>query len=232
MNDLAFKNGPTLWKQLIAITENVLKAPAIVAGGAVRDYKLGLEPKDIDIFVPVKIELDLEFAIPEFKKHDLELSVFMPDTEIKDGYFLDQEEVDDGLFQAEVKGVLDGTFGPLKVQIIARPCDPFTGETVVSKFDLSICQAWYDGDVHYSNACTESFQTKEVKLLRRDTRARMKRSRERFDRFNKRAGGEFKWDGADQKKAVVKKGSSWGTALYTVRDDYLALNVDDLRIDW
>ena len=40
-------NGPDLWRAILA------KMPpgSIVAGGAVRDYLLGYEPKDIDVFM-------------------------------------------------------------------------------------------------------------------------------------------------------------------------------------
>lgn len=38
------KNGPELWQEIIE------KLPgAVIAGGAVRDYLLGVEPKDIDL---------------------------------------------------------------------------------------------------------------------------------------------------------------------------------------
>lgn len=44
------QNGPKLWREILSSHS----PKAIIAGGAVRDYLLGLgEPKDIDIFLPV-----------------------------------------------------------------------------------------------------------------------------------------------------------------------------------
>src|SRR5687768_10379559 len=45
-------NGPELWDKLLEAVKEVYEPEfCCIAGGAVRDYALGKDPKDIDIFV-------------------------------------------------------------------------------------------------------------------------------------------------------------------------------------
>lgn len=45
------QNGPALWLKILSR----FPSGAIVAGGAVRDYLLGAEPKDIDVLYPCRV---------------------------------------------------------------------------------------------------------------------------------------------------------------------------------
>jgi hypothetical protein len=44
-------NGPAFWNKLLADISTTYRTQGIVAGGAVRDWMLGIEPNDIDIFL-------------------------------------------------------------------------------------------------------------------------------------------------------------------------------------
>lgn len=44
-------NGPAFWNKLLQDVQTTWRMGGVVAGGAVRDWMLGIEPKDIDIFV-------------------------------------------------------------------------------------------------------------------------------------------------------------------------------------
>lgn len=45
-------NGPAFWNKLLTDVNTAYRRQGVVAGGAVRDWMLGIEPNDIDIFLP------------------------------------------------------------------------------------------------------------------------------------------------------------------------------------
>jgi len=45
-------NGPGFWNELLTSARNTWNIRGMVAGGAVRDWMLGIQPNDIDLFLP------------------------------------------------------------------------------------------------------------------------------------------------------------------------------------
>jgi hypothetical protein len=113
----------------------------IVAGGCCRDTILGVVPKDIDIFVNSANvhEWDLELFLYTLDKEGF--TVIGPNDEPEDG------EPYEGV-EGNISTVYESNTGliPLPLQfIITDGLKPFTGENlVIDRFDLNICEAWYD----------------------------------------------------------------------------------------
>lgn len=170
------KNGPELWTEILTACRKVYGDDAVIAGGCIRDYFLGFEPKDIDIFVNRK-EL---VAHGEFEKRD------------ETDYQKNPE------FCPEVSGVLEAQWGDFVIQIIGRPMDDFSGAKLVEKFDIGITRCWFDGEkIHDTDwaAHDRSFET--LTLLRAETPEAYNSSKNRIDRQLKRLNADgvyrFTW---------------------------------------
>lgn len=166
------ENGPELWD---AILSRMPKG-AVVAGGAVRDYLLGVPPKDIDVFwhataVPqTDIPFDLDCIQPDPRSGLWRIdSIF----ERKEEY----EALNDILLVS--RGQLFG----FTVDLIELSV-PFD----VASFDFGINHVWYDGTLHDTEAAFNDRFTLYVTLHHAD---RLERSRKRFARFNERHGGKY-----------------------------------------
>jgi hypothetical protein len=155
-------NGPELWTKVLA----QMPAGSIIAGGAVRDYLLGVEPKDIDVFCS-----DRNFTIPE-------------------GFALlegaEQDEEYEAMSEIDVvaRGVIEG----YQVDLVFMTLEPFNAQTLVESFDVTASQCWFDGSCHAYAAATGDLAEGLVTVLRYE---RLPRTIERFDRFNARHDGCF-----------------------------------------
>jgi hypothetical protein len=194
------KNGPALWDAVLASIPR--EYPAIIAGGAVRDYLLDFEPKDIDVFVKAPDQatfLDLATKLPaEFDICDM-------------GSGLDYARWAKAEAAVPFFGVLDGTArlrgARWKVQFIGRAYTEFTGEAVTDLFDIGLTQAWYDGTrTHQTEAAKKDQAEKTVTVLHNEGPG-IWRSRDRAHAFRERHP-EFKVN--DHRK---QKPSSYYTAM-------------------
>lgn len=160
-------NGPDLWRKVLA----VLPAGAIIAGGAVRDHFLGIEPKDIDVFLPSS------------------------EYENRPGF---EPLGDDRRAEYEALPIIDvvtrGTIAGHQVDFVGvNPhCADFasgwSGEALVRTFDFGISRCWFDGAIHDTPEAKADRETRRVSVLITD---RMHRATARFERFNERMGGAF-----------------------------------------
>lgn len=182
------KNGPELWD---AILRGLNDASAVIAGGCVRDYLLGREPKDIDVFVNVACKDQLRVlgrALPA----TFSVSLMRELTEY--------EVAPDWV--GEVSGVLDGSFCPegshdifddyTQVQIIGRPSADFGGAQLVSRFDFGITRSWYDGELHDTPEAAQDRANRTVTLMRWDTDDHVRSSLKRFERWRDRYSEPFR----------------------------------------
>ena len=154
-------NNPDLWRTILA------KVPGgIIAGGAVRDYLLGVEAKDIDVFVPLSWNSPTGFA--EWFSH--------PDAE--------EYEMTDHVgfvMQQKIEGVT--------VDLIGISLEPFTGVVLINTFDFGICRSWFDGDqIHDTFEAMHDREKGRVTVM---LDSRPERLLQRFLRFNARHGGEW-----------------------------------------
>lgn len=155
-------NGPELWDALLKGVPH----GSIIAGGAVRDFLLGVKPKDVDIFVPDTP--DNREAVAEHWC-DLELE--------------DDEKGKGAAYTAvkDVAHVFHGhKFGHVVDVVMMRN---FDAPKMVAAFDFAIVRSWYDGVLHDSVEAQLDRHFKSVTMLSDRTRDR---SRTRFKRFEAR----------------------------------------------
>ena len=173
------KNGPKLWTAILAN----FPEGAIVAGGAVRDYLLGLEPKDIDVFISAEV------ADPPSDDDEL----FSALVWVRDPRF-NLERIDNRYERSEEYAALNniavvssGELFGYKVDVIELD-NQQTPLEIVSSFDFGINQCWFDTEIHDTAAALLDRQTRTIRLHHFD---RLERSKLRFDRLNERHGGIF-----------------------------------------
>jgi hypothetical protein len=165
-------NGPVLWAKLLAAIE---VPGAIVSGGCIRDWHLGLAPKDIDIFVPGFTQrhlTDLCDTINDDHLGDLQLQPGC-------GSY---STMDDPLV-----GVVEGTLLGYEVNILSNRKHEVSVLELIQGHDFGICQSACDIDGNFTT--TEAFEddlgnrTATILTLRS-----YERSLKRFDKFTSRNG--------------------------------------------
>ncbi|MFN4091616.1 MAG: hypothetical protein ACK4FG_01815 [Brevundimonas sp.] len=155
-------NGPELWAAILG----VMPPGSIIAGGAVRDYLLGVEPKDIDVF----------FDIINWTHVD----GFEP--------LGGNERTEEYEAMGPVCSVNRGRLFDYQIDMIGMELFPFDGPNLVETFDFGITRCWFDGEVRCLPECQTDFENRTVTLLIQD---RPERAAERFLRFNQRHLGVF-----------------------------------------
>lgn len=152
-------NGPQLWDEILAD----LPDGAVIAGGAVRDYLLGVDPKDIDVFIHAN-----EFVHPAGFEG------------------LGDEKSAEYDAMNEISIVVRGNIAGFQVDLVGVTFSP---DEMVERFDFGIARCWYDGEIHDTPEAAADRANKTVTLLLDD---RIERSRARFARFNERMGGDWR----------------------------------------
>lgn len=157
-----FSNGPLLWTAILASVPG-----AVVAGGAVRDYLMGVILKDIDIFVSTSSPVDFSFWDPHPKAVEYEAG-------------------------DHVDAVVQRKFGNWTVDLIcvsvadsAEDPRPF-GQKVIETFDFGVTRSYFDGQLHDTIEAAHDRRKGQVTLMLDD---RLARAWDRFDRFNTSHGG-------------------------------------------
>lgn len=181
-------NGPDLWRAILAD----MPEGAIIAGGAVRDYLLGVQPKDIDVFFCVSkfnTKLDWTGYGPLGEDRRAEYDAMNAIQVVQRGMV--------GGFQVDAVGVSlpqpEGSdhFAP-----------HFSGQAVIETFDFGLTRCWFDGELHDTPDARYDREHKTVTLLLTD---RMARATDRFTRFNERMGGDWTC-------RLLRDGAGHGTA--------------------
>lgn len=166
-------NGPNLWSAILA----QMPPGSVIAGGAIRDWYLDVEPKDIDVFTGGYLPHDdpdegfILYREPRLGLYRI------------DNYYERQEE-----YQAmgNIQLVSSGQMLGYRVDLVEMT-DFTNGPALVEGFDFAINQQWFDGDLVYRTvASINDLANHTVTLLRDD---RIERSLRRFERFNTRMGG-------------------------------------------
>lgn len=164
------KNGPELWDAILGPAHEAFPGhKVVIGGGAVRDYLLGFEPKDIDVFVLGQPPGGM-INHPDF-------------------LYLEPHENRKAEYEGKqwVKFVCDYEAFGFQVQVIGVT-EP-TGQALVDAFDLGITRCWYeDGEVHDTLSAKIDRDCKAVTILLHD---RLSRSMERAERFIERHAGAF-----------------------------------------
>jgi hypothetical protein len=171
-------NGPELWTAILA----KMPAGAIVAGGAVRDYLLGYEPKDIDVFMgsPPITEPSEDEPWDAFAAYDPRHGLFRIDDT--------HERFEEYAAVSCILCVSSGTLLGHKVDAVE--IEHFQGgEQLIEEFDFGITRCWFDGEIHDTDEARRDRESRTITLL---SDARRERSLARFERLKERWGGEWK----------------------------------------
>jgi hypothetical protein len=177
-------NGPPLWNAIL----DQMPPGSIIAGGAVRDYFLGVVPKDIDVFVqpppkivPATMEGDPFASLELMISHDPRVGLHR----IDDRY----ERKEEYEAMNNIALVSSGEMFGWKVDAVEL-IEPRTGWELIREFDFAVTRSWFGGGivVHDTLFAGLDRRDKAVTLLLND---RPERSLKRFERFNARMGGTW-----------------------------------------
>jgi hypothetical protein len=165
-------NTPELWDKMLEGVRDIYEPEYVcIAGGAIRDYLLKKEPKDIDIFIKLP---DAEYTGEFLLDNANSLALRKP--------HIVQNEYD----QAKLEAVIRGTLSEYTVDLCFMD-KGITGEEIVGKFDFGICQHWYDGEIHSTKAGEYGIKTLEWFPLKKIDKV----MRNHFNRVNKRHGNIY-----------------------------------------
>jgi hypothetical protein len=172
-------NGPELWCAILA----TMPSGSIVAGGAVRDYLLGKEPKDIDVFMgaPPVSEGPVEplDALAAWEPYDPRHGLFRIENT--------HERYEEYAAVSCILCVSSGTLFGHKVDAVE--IEHFQGgPELIKEFDFAITRCWFDGEIRDTPEAKRDRETKTITLL---SDARQERSLARFERLNERWGGDW-----------------------------------------
>jgi hypothetical protein len=180
------KNGPELWDKILNAVREIYEPEYVcVAGGAVRDYLLDVDAKDIDIFLCIDHTIDNKEAF-------LDTEAIMEDAGClgwKNLVPLGDANYQKGNKNASTLFVFQGQVFGWNVDVIVTTAK--SGEEVVNGFDAYICQNWYDGEIHSSSAAKEDIP-KKLWRLRKGLKPEQA-LKNRFERVNKRLKGLLTW---------------------------------------
>lgn len=172
---MLMKNGPELWAKILA----VCPPGAFVAGGAVRDYFLGVEPKDIDVFVSTDVlQLNAHWETEVFRRID------GPDARTAE--YLAMTDID-----VVQRGTVAGWTVDLVYVGSLGTTKPFSANRVVESFDFGLTRMWFDGKK--THVLPEADADMINHQITRYVHNRPKRAQERFDRFNAAHGGDWRY---------------------------------------
>jgi hypothetical protein len=158
-------NGPQLWDAILA----GMPEGSVIAGGAVRDFLLGFEPKDIDVFMGLHID-----------ERDPRYGLYRIDNT--------HERFEEYTAVSNIMCVSSGVLFGVKVDAVLIE-DFEGGEKLIRDFDFGITRCWYDGQVHDTPEAKRDRENRTITLLSDE---REQRSLARFERLNARWGGGWR----------------------------------------
>jgi hypothetical protein len=181
--------SPGNWDDILDEVRPVFGADAVIAGGAVRDYLLGLWAKDIDIFVnaanigELVVSVELLDKYPGWNIQMIEMSDLAGNGDIS---------ADDyaawGRGEGTLVGVAEGDWNGIPVNIIARRSHHEGISDLIESFDFGIVQVAYEGDGRYrmteAHVVDRRFRTATITVQKYADL-----SVARFQRFNDRNPG-------------------------------------------
>jgi hypothetical protein len=171
--DNLMQNGPELWAEVLRVVKKTTGREAIIAGGAIRDYLIGAEPKDIDVFVECNGACDYgDIVDPRFK--------LLPVPADRDDEYKGQS--------GRVQFVQEYEFAGHTVQLVYCRLQPFTGEALMDDFDFNITKSWFDGALHDTAAAEADRRLSTITVVKR---VGMLRTEKRAARFMDRHPGRF-----------------------------------------
>lgn len=191
MNAIPNRNGPALWDALLNVVGTYWKP--VIAGGAIRDYYLGIEPKDIDIFVPAEDDDDVVSIIDQMSpllahgrfiwlNEDADTgAILMGDVDITKAKI----EYNKAAFSQDLIAVWEGEILGIPVNIIGRRSLENGPQALINEFDFNVVKGYYYGDgIVVATGPMEADIVAKTATLAHDRTH--KQSLQRFERFNMR----------------------------------------------
>lgn len=161
---------PTAWLDVLAKVQTQYPS-AVIAGGCLRDLDYGLQPKDVDIFIP-----NAKFDLIGEARDSIEHVLGVP-TEVFGDISSEYDYVRD--IKLVLKYTIDGT----DFDVIFEEVKDKT-QSVIDTFDFSICQIMHDGkEITVSKAYTDTKNLNTIYCTRYDKdtfQNRVKRLAEKF----------------------------------------------------
>ncbi|ALF01647.1 tRNA nucleotidyltransferase [Caulobacter phage Percy] len=188
------RNGPDLWAALLEDLVPIFGGDTIVAGGAVRDFMLGLEPKDIDIWVNERDLVGMQHKMRRLHEDQyLRWNWYLKEMEDGDPDY--NGSIGDNLLIWEGEAVYKPQVGEgavhMAINVIACPEHVDGIEAVVDRFDMDICQWWFSGGmIHQTPAALAALDNRTATVIRGHDHSRADR---RFANFNARNPGVLKY---------------------------------------
>ena len=182
MSEPTGRNGPALWDTILEIVGPYWQP--CVAGGAVRDFFLKQEPKDIDVFVPASSIEDFTSIISVLSPNLCNGRIIsLSDTDCASAYEAGEEN--------EVYGVWEGEIMDLPVNIVGRKSLGQSKRALIETFDFGInqCVRKQGGFFITTLAFEDDLINKTFTLAHNRT---YEQSLARFDRINARHGGVYR----------------------------------------
>jgi hypothetical protein len=173
-------NGPKLWT---VVATEVRKAfpTCVIAGGAVRDYVLGKEVKDIDVFVYAKDGPDMAKKVAKLIEND--------DWEMNDDDQAADVEYLSSAGLRRLEGVVDLTFlDEHNVQLIGVSNTEFSPDWLMQDFDIGLCRAYFQEPnlFRLTDEFARDVRDRTLTLYHGPEDPRYERSLERIERLKKK----------------------------------------------
>jgi hypothetical protein len=182
----------TLWRNILRDVRPVFGLSAVIAGGCIRDYALGIPCKDIDVFVDSRDLSDFCNKLARLMVHTdfASLDHINYRDKLSDSEY---EQWDNG--EGELIGCAEGYYlfdGERHlINIVARRDLAQGPDALISRFDMGIVQAYFDGERRvYSDAFKTDYANSTATLMRADTRDL---SFKRYQRFDARHPNLLDW---------------------------------------
>lgn len=208
---------------------------SVLAGGALRDEHFGLVPKDYDLFVPSSSPRQMEEL-----KNSMIKDLGIEDVVLKGTQYESLEEHSG----QKITGVYGFFYADKEFDLIGvkEEDDGDFGDEVINKFDYGINMLWHDGITKYeSMRFQDDFYGRRMTLHNIKTIDALPQAMRRFDKFNEKLGGGFRFycpkltlKGEEKEKpwSKLKKsifvedttGPGWGEAEEAIVDTLVAEN--------
>lgn len=157
---------------------------AAIAGGFIRDSIVGVQFKDIDIFIPYTEDKVIEALMVKIDADEMQSASYMSQQEVTRIWskYLTSEDTDE--YDIPDDELLLSKQHEVQIIMLAK------GMTLVDRiplYDFGFCQCWFDGKtLSYTDAFVDDLTRKEYTLVHCEDKKQFDRSMRRAEKFKKR----------------------------------------------
>jgi hypothetical protein len=157
---------------------------AAIAGGFIRDSIVGVQFKDIDIFIPHTEDKVIEAFMVKIDADEMQSASYMSQQEVTRiwSVHLANKNVDE--YDLPEYHLTVSTDHDVQIIMLAK------GMTLADRiplYDFGFCQCWFDGKtLSYTDAFVDDLTRKEYTLVHCEDKKQFDRSMRRAEKFKKR----------------------------------------------